>query len=214
MATFFQRHGLVLNALTPDEKALVDAPLRELFAAIGGEDRVKDADAGGGGAGAAAPVPARAPATFEETVFFKVPFKQAIDLVRGRRVFLRDGCAYVPKGRIVSIIVNRFAAYLKRALATASKVLPSLLADERIKPILDSMAKAYTGPDFGGKKGVAGEVRAESVDELAGATFALCMRNLQETLKGKSHLKHWGRRAWGRAGRAARAGARTRGAAR
>lgn len=42
--------------------------------------------------------------------FVKVPFLQALELVAHRRVFVRDGVAYVSRNRLMSIIVTRFRA--------------------------------------------------------------------------------------------------------
>ena len=170
-----------------EEKAELAVPLRALWDAIDSYETEEEKKLRGDGA---------AP-SFETTAYFKVPFLQAAELIRGRRVLLRGGAAYVPRKSTVAIIANRFSAYLKHALVVANKALPALLADERLEPILKSMATAYTGPEYGAKKGAAGEVRPESIDELSGTTFALCMQNLQETLKGASHLKHWGRQQYG-----------------
>ena len=40
--------------------------------------------------------------------FYKVPFTDVLDLVRGRRVFLKQGFAYVPRQELVSIILGIF----------------------------------------------------------------------------------------------------------
>ncbi len=170
--------------------------LRQLWDAVGGGEEAAEREAEGG-AGASGGMPAQPSKRFEATEFFKVPFLQAADLLRSRKVLLRGGMAYVPKGRTVAILANRFSVYLKAALAQANKALPALLADERLKPILNSMATAYTGPEVGARRGPAGDIRAENVEDLSATAFALCMSNLQDTLKGSSHLKHWGRQQYG-----------------
>jgi DNA primase large subunit len=134
---------------------------------------------------------------FQRLTYCKVPFTQAIDLIRGRRIFVHEGMAFVPERRLVAIIVNRFKVYMKNALVVANKALPPLLADERINPILKSMADAYTGPDFGGKKGAAGDVRPENIESLSGTSFALCMQSMQDALKAKGKLMHDGRQQYG-----------------
>ncbi|XP_013361294.1 PREDICTED: DNA primase large subunit isoform X2 [Chinchilla lanigera] len=48
---------------------------------------------------------------------YKIPFADALDLFRGRRVYLEDGFAYVPLKDIVAIILNEFRAKLSKALA-------------------------------------------------------------------------------------------------
>ena len=196
---FTRRHGLVLTPLSADEKMELAVPLRQLWDAVGGGEEAaeREAAAEGGGGGAGAPPPLPASKRFEATEFFKVPYLQAADLMRTRRVLLRGGWAYVPKGRTISILVNRFAVYLKAALAQANKALPALLADERLKPILNSMATAYTGPEVAARRGPGGEIRAEGVEELGATAFALCMSHLQDTLKATSHLRHGGRQQYG-----------------
>lgn len=47
-----------------------------------------------------------------DTQFFKIPFLQALDLIRNRSVFLKGGFAYVPRTRMVSILVGRFRKYV------------------------------------------------------------------------------------------------------
>jgi DNA primase large subunit len=57
--------------------------------------------------------------------FFKVPFEHALDLVKQRAVLLREGFAYVPVSRVVTIVVAHFAKLLDEALLHASKVAGS-----------------------------------------------------------------------------------------
>lgn len=72
-------------------------------------------------------------------------------------MLLRNGYAYIPKHRLLAIIVNRFRAYLSRSLAFAYKNLPAILRDERLAPMLSNMSNAYMGPEFGsGSKKVGG----------------------------------------------------------
>lgn len=209
---FMDRHAMHLTPCTEDERMELAVQLRQTWdASGGGGDDSPDAKfeasvvrvwkEGGGGRVCRGIVATAAPFTppFPASQFYKVPFLQAVDLVRSRRVYLRGGFAYVPHGRIVAIIVNRFNAYLKLALVTANRALPLLLQDERLKPILDSMATAYTGPDFGSRKGGAGgdAVRAEEIEGLATTAFPLCMQALHEALRAQSHLKHWGRQQYG-----------------
>ncbi|MGH0161878.1 UNVERIFIED_CONTAM: hypothetical protein FKN15_041768 [Acipenser sinensis] len=53
----------------------------------------------------------------EEHDFYKVPFQDALDLVRGRKVYLREGLAYIPHQEIVAIVLNDFRTRLSKALA-------------------------------------------------------------------------------------------------
>lgn len=48
---------------------------------------------------------------------FQVPFQDALDLVRTRKVYLRAGYAYIPHQDIVTIVLNDFRTRLSKALA-------------------------------------------------------------------------------------------------
>ncbi|MBZ3886393.1 DNA primase large subunit [Sciurus carolinensis] len=56
-------------------------------------------------------------AQWEMESVYKIPFADALDLFRGRKVYLEDGFAYVPLKDIVAIILNEFRAKLSKALA-------------------------------------------------------------------------------------------------
>ncbi|XP_022437191.1 DNA primase large subunit isoform X3 [Delphinapterus leucas] len=50
---------------------------------------------------------------------YKIPFADALDLFRGRKVYLENGFAYVPLKDIVAIILNEFRTKLSKALAVS-----------------------------------------------------------------------------------------------
>ena len=181
---------LSLEVMSPNEMPALKDALKQVYSAHGADDEPRIE-------GQARLTKDEEDQEFQRTTFFKVPYLQVIDLVRSRRIYVHEGVAYVPERRLVNIVVNRFKAYMKATLVMANKALPPLLADERINPILKSMSDAYTGPDFSGKKGAVGDVRPENIDALGSTSFALCMQNLQDALKAKSHLKHWGRQQYG-----------------
>lgn len=49
----------------------------------------------------------------------QVPFQDALDLVRTRKVFLKGGYAYIPHQDIVTIVLNDFRTRLSKALAVS-----------------------------------------------------------------------------------------------
>ncbi|EFB29024.1 hypothetical protein PANDA_021431, partial [Ailuropoda melanoleuca] len=49
----------------------------------------------------------------------QIPFADALDLFRGRKVYLEGGFAYVPLRDIVAIVLNEFRAKLSKALAVS-----------------------------------------------------------------------------------------------
>lgn len=87
---------------------------------------------------------------------------------------------------------------LSFSLVQVNKILPAVLRDERLKPMLENMSKTYTGPEYGagGRKSVE-HVTAGDVDELAQAAFPLCMQAMHGSLKEKHKLKHLGRLQYG-----------------
>lgn len=52
-------------------------------------------------------------------IFVQVPFQDALDLVRTRKVFLKGGYAYIPHQDIISIVLNDFRTGLSKALAVS-----------------------------------------------------------------------------------------------
>uniref|UniRef100_A0A8C1BT31 DNA primase large subunit n=1 Tax=Cyprinus carpio carpio TaxID=630221 RepID=A0A8C1BT31_CYPCA len=62
--------------------------------------------------------------TVEEYDFYKVPFQDALDLVRTRKVYLLAGNAYIPHHEIVTIVLNDFRTRLSKALALSGKSFP------------------------------------------------------------------------------------------
>jgi len=101
IAEFMDRYELKFTAATPEQKKAVVDDLRAVWEA----HPPMPAD-GEGGDGAAAPFSER-----EE--FYRVPFTEALDLLRSRSVLLRDGFAYVPRSRMVSALVARFRTYVR-----------------------------------------------------------------------------------------------------
>ena len=49
----------------------------------------------------------------------QVPFTEALDLVRGRRVYLHHGFAYVPQDDLVSILLTVYRIQLSHSLAVS-----------------------------------------------------------------------------------------------
>ena len=50
----------------------------------------------------------------------QVPFTEVLDLVRGRRVFLSRGFAYVPKDDMIVILITHYRAHLSQQLAVSN----------------------------------------------------------------------------------------------
>lgn len=52
-------------------------------------------------------------------ILVQVPFQDALDLVRTRKVFLKAGYVYIPHQDIVAIVLNDFRTRLSKALAVS-----------------------------------------------------------------------------------------------
>lgn len=103
------RASLSFTPVSEEEKASVLPQLRQVWEAsvvTAGASAGGDAPAGGTGSGGADD--ASLWGTPETSPFFKIPFLQALDLIRGRSVFLQGGYAYVPRHKMVSILVAKF----------------------------------------------------------------------------------------------------------
>ncbi|XP_037588558.1 DNA primase large subunit [Cebus imitator] len=94
---------------------------------------------------------------------YKIPFADALDLFRGRKVYLEDGFAYVPLKDIVAIILNEFRAKLSKALALTARSLPAVQSDERLQPLLNHLSHSYTGQDYS-TQGNAGKISLDQID--------------------------------------------------
>uniref|UniRef100_A0A8D0Y6W3 DNA primase large subunit n=1 Tax=Sus scrofa TaxID=9823 RepID=A0A8D0Y6W3_PIG len=127
---------------------------------------------------------------------YKIPFADALDLFRGRRVYLEDGFAYVPLKDIVAIILNEFRTKLSKALALTARSLPAVQSDERLQPLLNHLSHSYTGQDYSAQ-GNAGKISLDQIDSLSTKSFPPCMRQLHRALRENHHLRHGGRMQYG-----------------
>ncbi|XP_071964256.1 DNA primase large subunit-like [Antedon mediterranea] len=135
--------------------------------------------------------------SIEGIEFYKVPFTEALDLVRSRKIYVHKGYAYVPSNDLVSIVISAYRAHLSHALALTARAVPQLEEDNRLLPLLNNLSKQYLGQDYGGKQTNAGKVSIGELDGLSRKSFPLCMRHLHSALKHDHHLKYWGRMQYG-----------------
>ncbi|XP_064020177.1 DNA primase large subunit [Pogoniulus pusillus] len=132
----------------------------------------------------------------KEQMFYKVGLADAVDLFRARRVFIKDGFAYVPLKDIDAIVLNNYRAKLSKALALTARSLPAVQTDERLQPLLNHLSHAYVGPDYSVQKS-AGKISLDQIDALSVKSFPLCMRQLHRALRDSHHLRHGGRMQYG-----------------
>ena len=59
------------------------------------------------------------PSRVDSVEYYKVPFTDALDLVRQRKVYLQAGFAYIPADELVSIITASFRSHLSLAMTVS-----------------------------------------------------------------------------------------------
>jgi DNA primase large subunit len=128
-------------------------------------------------------------ADITQTVYYKVPFEDAIDLLRERKVLLRAGFAYVSRTNLSAIIAARFRANLGLHLAQTCRATAQMRQDVRVTPLVNMLSKAYINPSYKASK-IEGAVTKEQLPALAARSMPLCMSSLMKTLKQEDHLKH------------------------
>jgi DNA primase large subunit len=140
--------------------------------------------------------PGPGPRILEEENWFKVDWTRVPEMVEHRSVFLKQGLAYVPMREQSSMILTEFTNRLDKALQRTSQALPGLDEDDRLSPILNHLAKNFATPDAAFSESDAAvpgaPINASNIDSLS-QHFPLCMKNLHNTLRKNSHLKHFGR---------------------
>nr|GEX71432.1 probable DNA primase large subunit [Tanacetum cinerariifolium] len=127
--------------------------------------------------------------------YYKVPFEEVPELVATRRVFIRKGYAYVALNQVVSFVVPHFRSELSKALVITNRKWTSMIREQekdRLTPIVEALSTSYLGPDYGQDKAL-GEISLKDIDQVARASFPLCMQHLFNTLREDHHLKHGGR---------------------
>jgi len=128
--------------------------------------------------------------------YFKVPFTEALDLVKNRRCHLEQGFAYVSSRNLVSIVSAKFRAHLSQELVMTFKQTSHLRTDKRLSGLLKGMALQSNNSQYQPHR-YEGSVRKEDIPKLSQQSFALCMSNLQQGLSKDNHLKHGGRMQYG-----------------
>lgn len=129
--------------------------------------------------------------------FYKVKFTEALDLVRGRKVFLYQGQCFVPISDIQHLLTFQFKSLLTQNVALTSKILPNLDEDDRLIRMLSELDKRYTGADYSADNNT-DVVRPEQIKSLKDkGAFPLCMRSMQTNLEKNHHLKYKSRLQYG-----------------
>jgi len=133
---------------------------------------------------------------FNDEKYYKVPWTEAVDLVRVRRVLIKGGMAYIPSSELLSLVVGVFRAKLSHNLVLTCRALPVLEDDTRLVNLVQNLDKRYTGEDYGSTKST-DRVLPQEVDQLSKRNFPLCMKSMQEVLTTTHHIKYKARLQYG-----------------
>uniref|UniRef100_A0A0N4ZNH3 DNA primase large subunit n=1 Tax=Parastrongyloides trichosuri TaxID=131310 RepID=A0A0N4ZNH3_PARTI len=124
--------------------------------------------------------------------YFKIPFYEAPDIVRLKRVYLKHGIGYVTFNDLESILVYKYRANIASAMARQIRELASIQEEERLIPIL----KHIVNKPFYGKNFQVNDVKSvntiipSTIDKIAKEHYPPCMRKIHNTLRKEHHLKH------------------------
>nr|XP_043613484.1 probable DNA primase large subunit [Erigeron canadensis] len=138
---------------------------------------------------------ANQPVPISGGTLYKVPFEEVPELVASRRVLIQKGDAYVALSQVVSFVVPHFRSHLSKALVLTNRKWTSVIREQekdRLTPLVEALATSYLGPDYAQDNEV-GEISLKDIDQVARASFPLCMQHLFNTLREDHHLKHGGR---------------------
>ncbi len=187
---FLNENELLFDIVSDSEKAQVKSYLMKI--------PTWKSNAGGTNGDSAVPVQPSIQ-DVNNTIYFKIHFSEASDLISKRQCYVHKGYAYVPLPKIVSIVTAKFRVNLSRSLSKASRVFDQVTTDyAQISPLLNSMNQQYTGKEYSGAEKNLGdyELTANNVDQYA-SSMPLCMSQLHNGLKQDSKLRHHGRLQYG-----------------
>lgn len=129
--------------------------------------------------------------------FWKVPFVDALDLVKKRKAYLWGGFAHVSEDDLVIIVCAQLRLIISAAMARACKYIGFIEEEDRLIPLLNKLTsrsyigKAYIGNDEDKK------ITLGMIDKLAVKSFPLCMRYIHHRLRNDHHLRHGARMQYG-----------------
>lgn len=124
--------------------------------------------------------------------FYKVSFLEVLELVKSRRVFVKNGYAYVTIQDFGSVLLHVFRTHLSKSLSVLSKFSKEFEDDPRMSELFRILRERDTSDNFANTESKE-HITAESLDSLSLKSMPICMRHLHESLKSYHHLKHYGR---------------------
>ncbi|VDN55338.1 unnamed protein product [Dracunculus medinensis] len=129
--------------------------------------------------------------------FWKIPFVDALDLMRKRKVYLQSGYAYVSQQDLATIICTRLRLVISSAMAV-SLYIGFIEEENRLIPLLNKLtSKIYLGKEYTGKENGTKQITPNMLDKLSLTSFPLCMRQIHVRLRQDHHLRHGARMQYG-----------------
>lgn len=134
-----------------------------------------------------------------DEMFYKVYFKQALDLIKLREVQLHNGYAYVPKSLLVYCIIERFKRFLETVCIHTKRNM--ILLNEQQRFVITQVSKLLNNENstirsIGNnltEETSAIKVTLSDLEKYTNKSFPLCMKFLYDTLKENHHLKYGSR---------------------
>ncbi|XP_017875247.1 DNA primase large subunit-like [Ceratina calcarata] len=131
----------------------------------------------------------------DTTDFYKVPFQKVTDLIRGRKVYLSKGIAYIPHIELISLFTSYFRKILIDDMDGARCCMIRISEDQRMITYYKTLNRTFcTATQV---VWTTDSTPIEKLDELSKTSYPLCMRVLHEALKTNHHLKNGGRIQYG-----------------
>ncbi|XP_012053963.1 PREDICTED: LOW QUALITY PROTEIN: DNA primase large subunit-like [Atta cephalotes] len=126
---------------------------------------------------------------------YKVPFEKVCDLIRGRKVYLKAGMAYITHMDLSSVFVSYLKENLVTGLESAKILYDNISDDERLTKYLTGLPSAFSGMARVVWSTIATPI--DKLNDLSKISYPLCMRTLHEALCTNSHLRNSGRMQYG-----------------
>ncbi|KAG8223300.1 hypothetical protein J437_LFUL001174, partial [Ladona fulva] len=129
----------------------------------------------------------------ESNEYYKVSFQNVPELIRQRKVFLKDGFAYVAASDLVFFFTQQYRNVLTKGLQSLARIAPLLDGDSRLAPLFNGIHDVYMGRDYSKTPEDQATILPEEIDQLAMESFPPCMQRLHSILRSSHHLHHFGR---------------------
>lgn len=137
--------------------------------------------------------------------YHKVPFTHVFNLIGKKRVYLKNGYAYVPNNLFSTIIIGKFRSHISKSLILCNKSMKSLHNDiiamnqiSRIIHIINNLNKISNNPSYKSNNKYGEHFSSKDINqELVSKHFPLCMENSYNALIRDGHIKHGTRMCFG-----------------